>query len=304
MVDAERLIRIRGLNRHNPFKIRVLHHLYTYLRVIVESIATIAGSSTAYSDLNALPAHPAARSFRLSKETLNIGLDPTVEKTRELGYADIHLETQGLWNQTLHSTLHGIPESLMTLMAQTTSLANEKVELETRAMCDMDLSAGLKHHITTLEDSIWSWSLETELASVQMSDNTLPAQEYNDLIRHPCTQSMVHSIHQALILYFYRRIHGVSAMILQDTVHQALQHLEDCIEKMVDDDDFAPSLAWAAYVSACEAQRPDLRARALRCVSITDSHGVYFTSKPSTEVLPSIWGSKSHLEPSCDLIAV
>ncbi|CAH0053713.1 unnamed protein product [Clonostachys solani] len=294
LVDAERLIRVRGLGNHsNPYKIRVLHHMYTYLRILVESIATLTLSSSD-PETNVLQALPNARSFRVSKETLNIGLDPTVEKTAEIGYGDIHLEVQGLWKQTLHYNLQGIPESLMTLIAQTTSLANEKAHLETRAGCDLRLSADLKHHIKTLEESIWVWSLPSELTTISTHKPAAVLPDDQDLIHSPCIQSMVQAIHRALVIYFYRRIHDVSAMVLQDHVRQALENLELCIEEMVEDDDFAPSLAWAAYISACEATTPELQKRALKCVSISDRRGVHFTSKPSTEVVLSIWGERCH----------
>jgi arginine metabolism regulation protein II len=267
--------------------------LYTYLRIIVESIATLTPSSSD-PETNALQALPNARSFRVSKETLNIGLDPTVEKTAELGYSDIHLEVQGLWKPTLHYNLQGIPESLMTLIAQTTCLANEKAHLETRAGCDLRLSADLKHHIQTLEESIWAWSLPSELTTISTHKPAALLPDNQDLIHQPCAQSMVQAIHRALVIYFYRRIHDVSAMVLQDHVRQALENLERCIDKMVEDDDFAPSLAWAAYIAACEATTPDLQKRALKCLSISDRRGVSFTSKPSTEVVLSIWGERYH----------
>ncbi|VUC29260.1 unnamed protein product [Clonostachys rosea] len=301
LIDAERLIRVRGLSQQrNPFKIRVLHHLYTYLRILSESIATLTQSAIGFKEQNSLHTIPAG-AFRVSKETLGIGLDPTVEKTAELGYRDIHLEIQGLWKPTLHSTLQGIPESLMTLIGQTTSLANEKEHLETWAICDPKLSADLKHHIKTLEEAIWSWSLHSELTAMSSHRAQASTQTEQNLIDHPCIQSMVQAVHRALVIYFYRRIHDVSAMVLQDTVSQTLNHLEDCMDKMVEDDDFAPTLAWAAYVAAREAVTPDVQRRAFKCVSTTDSHGVYFTSKPSTEVVSSIWERRNYQRGlSCD----
>ncbi|KAF4472855.1 ARG81-transcription factor involved in arginine metabolism [Fusarium albosuccineum] len=285
LLDAERLIRVRGLIDQKPQKTRLLHHLYTYLRLIAESISTFTSfNSRGQPDGFLVP--PSSQTFRVSEESLNVGLDPTIEKTAQLGYSDIHLEVQGLWAETLHSTIHGIPESLMTLLSQTTSLANEKEYLESRARCDAKVSADLKRHVKTLEKRIWSWNLTSEFS---INSKLYTEQE---LIHHPQTQSMVLAIHRALVIHFYRRIHDISAMILQDIVRETLEHLEPCMEKMVEDEDFTPSLAWAAFIAASEAIIPELQERALKCVSITENKGFYCTSMPSTEVITAIWAER------------
>ncbi|KAK7445677.1 hypothetical protein Landi51_08073 [Colletotrichum acutatum] len=98
----------------------------------------------------------ASNSFHIREESLNTGLDPNEEKSKTVGYADIHLESQGLWRETLHSNIHGIPESLMTLLAQTIQLSNEKDHLETRARSNPKLASDFKTHVKTLEGRIWT----------------------------------------------------------------------------------------------------------------------------------------------------
>ncbi|RSL73525.1 hypothetical protein CEP51_011731 [Fusarium floridanum] len=274
LFDAERLIRMRGLSHHKTQNIRILHHLYTYLRVIAESLSSSTGPLNAESEHSDPEATLCSGTFRVGEESLNQGLDPTIEKTAEIGYCDIHLQIQGLWKHTLHSAMHGIPESLMTLLAQTISFANEKAHLESRARCDLKLSNDLKCHVKTLEERIWSWCINSELTIKSSPEGAQPS-HYQELIHHPCTQSMVLAIHRALVVYFYRRVYDVSAMVLQDTVKEMIEYLETCIEKLVDDDDFTPSLAWAASIAVSEATRPELRKRALSCVLITDSRGYY-----------------------------
>ena len=109
------------------------------------------------------------------------------------------------------------------------------------------------------------------------------------LIDHPQARLMALSIHQALIIYFYRRVYNMNAMILQDLVKKTLQYLEPCMEQMADDQDFATSLAWPAFIAACEAVSPDLQEKALKCLSATDNRGVYFTPKPARDIVSRIW---------------
>src|SRR5688572_11481353 len=110
--------------------------MYTHLRVIAESMSlcneALPECSTEVQDRDL----SYGRTFRITEEGLNMGLDPALEKTDEVGYSDIHLEVQGQWSHTLYPVIYGIPESLMTLLSQTVSLSNEKTRLETVARCN------------------------------------------------------------------------------------------------------------------------------------------------------------------------
>ncbi|ENH64032.1 hypothetical protein FOC1_g10002635 [Fusarium oxysporum f. sp. cubense race 1] len=263
LLDAERLIRLRGLanQAQNPFKSRLLHHMYTHLRVIAESISL--WSEPLPESSSEIQGREQFRTFRITEEGLNIGLDPAQEKTDELGYNDIHLEVQGRW---------------------TVSLSNEKNRLETVARCNPSISEALSKHTKTLENRIWAWpsTLDpTEPVKMPTGDE--------DLVRHPQVRSMTLAIHQALVIYFYRRVYDMNAMILQDLVRKTLEYLEPCLSELIDDQDFATSLAWPAFVAACEAVSPDLQERALKCLGVTDDKGVYFTNRPAGVVVPLIW---------------
>lgn len=78
-------------------------------------------------------------------------------------------------------------------------------------------------------------------------------------------------------------------MILQDMVKKTLDFLEPCMEQMIDDQDFAASLAWPAFIAACEAATPELQEQALKCLTATDERGLFFTPKPAKQIVSSIW---------------
>lgn len=223
-----------------------------------------------------------------------MGLDPTQEKTDDIGFTDIHLEVQGRWTQTLYPIMYGIPESLMTLLSQTVSIANEKARLESAARLNPGISIALSHHVKTLENRIWAWSLNLDLLGPTKPPE-IGTDPDSELIDHPHAQSMALAIQQALIIYFYRRVYDMNAMILQDQVRKTLDHLEPCMEDLIDDHDFATSLAWPAFVAACEAASPDLQERALKCLSATDDRGIYFTPKPAKTIVPMIWNRRKQL---------
>ncbi|KAF4775160.1 C6 transcription factor [Colletotrichum scovillei] len=301
LLDAERLIRVKGLSGHNSEIVRVLHHTYTYMRVIAEATYPFLDSESESDRTSLLGVEAVAPgSFKIREESLNTGLDPNQEKSETVGYADIHLESQGLWRETLHSNIHGIPESLMTLLAQTIQLSNEKDHLETRARSNPKLAGDLKTHVKTLEARIWTWSIESEIAVLSVAGKSQPIDNEGNLITQPSTQSMVQAMHRALIIYFYRHIHDVSAMLLQTLIHQALGYLESCLDSMVRGDDFALGIAWTVYVCARESISPELQERALKCISITDARGLHLTSKPSAEAVSLLWEKRRPLKSSID----
>ncbi|KAK7221379.1 hypothetical protein V2G26_009382 [Clonostachys chloroleuca] len=286
--DAERLICFRGYTSHKSQHTRILHHLYTYLRVLIES----APSADQAQDNEVgiiTPATPhKSTKFRITEDTLNVGLDPDYEKTADVGYGDMHLELQGRWRETLHSTIHGVPESLMTLLAQTTSLANEVAHLHRRIPHDANLSLKFRLHTKTLEEQIWSWNLDPD---VQMASGQDSNQSIQNLIDCPQTQSMIRALHQALTIYFYRRVYDVSPRVLQDNVHQALTNLEACMEEIAADEHFTPCLAWTTMITASAAILTKYRKRALNCVEIIDGIGFHYTGRTLKEVVESMWTS-------------
>ncbi|KAI8235648.1 Arginine metabolism regulation protein II [Colletotrichum sp. SAR 10_86] len=290
LLDAERLIRLRGLSMPRSFNIRVLHHVYTHLRVIAES--TDISSDNAPKTGQALSAQAQAqaatemavslRKFRIAEDSLGADLDISREKPAEVGYADIHLDISGHWPVTMYPDIYGVPESLMTLLSQTISFANEKAKLEAIALYDPRVSAGLSRHVKMLEQHIWSWSLDS---SDNQSGPSRPRELMNRdarLVDHPIIKSLTLAMHQALIIYFYRRVYNMSAMVIQDAVRKTLDYIQPCLEETADDHDFATSIGWAGFIAACEATTPDLQERGKLILESIDTQGVIFgADKPS-----------------------
>ncbi|KXH50011.1 hypothetical protein CSIM01_07269 [Colletotrichum simmondsii] len=272
----------------------------TFAELVIAEATYPFWDSESESDRTSLPEFEAiaSDSFHIREESLNTGLDPNEEKSETVGYTDIHLESQGLWRETLHSNIHGIPESLMTLLAQTIQLSNEKDHLETRARSNPKLASNLKTHVKTLEGRIWTWSIESEISVLSVAGKSQTIDNEGNLITQPSTQSMVQAMHRALIIYFYRQIYDVSAMLLQNVIHQALGHLESCLDSMVRGDDFALGIAWTVYICARESISPELQERALKCVNFTDARGLHLTSKPSAEALSLLWEKRKPLKSS------
>ncbi|KAI0839930.1 fungal-specific transcription factor domain-containing protein [Hypoxylon sp. FL0890] len=259
------------------------------------------------------------RKFRVSKERLGNHLDVSRKKPAEIAYADIHLDVSGHWSESFYIDMYGVPESLMTLLSQTVSLANEKSRLEKLAHTDPAISSALNQHIKTLEHNIWSWptsSSETDMpvgparpphlgfSSSSGPDNSRAFSEtQNDchrsnrsqaLLDHSDVRSLTLAMHQSLLVYFYRFVYCVSPMAVQEHVRRALEYAASCMTASVmEDQDFATSVGWAIFVAACEAMSPELQEQSRRLLENMDTAGILFigSGQPS-QIAQEVWKSR------------
>ena len=292
LIDAERLIRLRGIpNPKKSFKTRLLHHVYTHLRIIFESLSAPKDDAedevsspplTTHGTLNA----GELRKFRMSAESLNAGLDHSMLKLSDLGYNDIHLEVQGNWAQTLFPQIYGIPESLLTLLSQTICLANDKKRLDKIAASNDMLAVAINKHIKTLENNIWKWSPAAEQGLRQL--HRMICEPQDGFEKDPMVKTLVSAMHDAVLIYFYRRVTNVHAMMLQDLVRKVLERLEPC---MMDarDPDFATTVAWPYLIASSEAATIELQQLALRCLNSIDAQGLPFVLENATNVAQQVW---------------
>ncbi|KAM6512100.1 hypothetical protein FALCPG4_017083 [Fusarium falciforme] len=287
LLDAERFIRRQGLVDNIPFEFRLLHHMYSHLRVLAESIGACLQAPTDDPTRGYNEPPEKDGKFCLAEECYDIGLDPAEEKTPDVGYTDIHLQVQGQWKKTLYPAIYGFPESLWTLLSQTVATANEKIRIQSLNPPNPTLTNALTHHIQNLERTLWSWTPTSDLIGPQKPEH-MASPEDQDLLDNPQAKSLAQAPHQAIILYFYRKIFNIGPMVLQDVVGKTLEHLEPCMAR-IDDQDLTVCIAWAALTTACEAITPQLQERALKILAATDEQGIFLTNKPSKQVVALVW---------------
>lgn len=280
-MDAEYLIRTRGLRKRKSHKARILHHMYTHLRILAEATCTPYHCASKFKGFIQPPSSSASeRGFATREESLDSGLDPACEKTDESGYNDIHLESQGLWKETLYPEIYGIPESLMTLLSQVISLANAQDKLNPADDADAQFAMAMAQRIDALESSILSWEIDSDFTSDQ--GEKLP-------VTNHIRQCMVLAIHHTLIIYFFRRVRNANYRSLQCNVTQVLDYIQPCIENGLGDQDFATSIAWCAYVATCGAETSLLKERGIACLANIHKSGTIISSEPTIHV-KYYWG--------------
>ncbi|KAK0385495.1 hypothetical protein NLU13_6675 [Sarocladium strictum] len=289
LLDAERLIRWRGIPAQKTFRHRVLHHFYTHLRLMVEttnisSISTEAdagsGSDSTHQQIQFV------RPRRFGIQASNLGdLDMNREKPESVGYNDIHLDVSGTWHGTLYPEMYGVPEALMTLLSQTISLVNEKPRLEASALNDPEVAAGLSSHVKTLEQQIWSWSLPCGPKEATSS----PARRESAVHDQQLLENVALAMHQAIIIFFYRRVYKTSIMIVQDQVKKTLDYVQPFLDNISPDSDFSVSIGWSVFIAACDAATAELQDLGLSCLKAVDDYGMFIEEGKLSTMTKKVW---------------
>lgn len=267
LIETERLIRLQRIpDKQKSFEYRALQHVYTYFRITTESICFVTGRCSQGAP------NQSSRRFSVAEDSLDTGLDPNSEKTSEVGYNDIHLDVNGRWQETLYTKIYGVPETLLTLLSQTVKFANGKERLEGLAHSSKRIANALGRHTKKLERNLWTFRSHHDPPGDGSSESAL-----------------VTAIHQALIVYFYRQVRKVDAMILQDSVVKALDNLEQWLDNLNHGDDLALLVAWAAFVVACEATTAPLQERALVCLTRVERCAAFLTIRNMSTIARQVW---------------
>ena len=250
MIDAERLLRVRGLaKRQISRRARILHHMYTWVRIVGESTYVLHEDKLANASTINMPKMPSCSQLqaghnarlddflRIDQGEDHEEVEMEDQKDKAVGLHDIHLQDPRQYSETMYLQIYGLPETWLSLLSQTTRLANAKDMLKP----DSGIESSFNKRITRLEDMICTFASNT---------NSLPTGLTTSL---PPTQYMLQALNSALVIFFYRRIRDVNAWILQshvDDVINALGHFSFALDQMGLQ---GPGTAWPAFIAGCEA---------------------------------------------------
>ena len=135
--------------------------------------------------------------------------------------------------------IYGISETWLSLVSQTTRLAN----ILHAAKSAPDTNSGFLSHLqtraTNLERHIYDWVLKD-------SDAVFRSLQ-------PANRHMLRAMNSALIILFYRRIRNVDVSVLQRHVDAVLAALLDFDTALASEGLVGPGSPWPAFVAGCEA---------------------------------------------------
>ncbi|KAL4749575.1 hypothetical protein BDW72DRAFT_213992 [Aspergillus terricola var. indicus] len=280
LLDCERLVRLRGLvKRKISQKARLLHHVYTWHRIVGESTYVLHDYTPSKTFLHALqnnfqstpPADgpigqpdelsPRLDNFlRLETKPSDYDLNIDERKDQETSLQDIHLQDSRNYPETLYKQIYGIPETWLSLLSQTTRLANVMETLwyarQSVPYLPFDAYETLHRRSVRLECMICS------LASRQAAPGTDITNTDNEL--NPA-EHILRALNAALLIFFYRRVRKVHPLLLQHHVDAVISGLEafristpvspPSLQNTNKTQDQPINLgsAWPAFIAGCEA---------------------------------------------------
>ena len=264
----------------------MLHHLYTWSRIVGESsyvlrnhdqtqIAAEIGSYSMSSrkrragrrSIDAQQSDPQVGHnsklddfLRLDSDAPESDVDISAQKDSERGLRDIHLEDPREYAGTMYLQLYGISETWLSLVSQTTRLANVMDSLESTKRKDVELLESLERRKQRLEHMVCSFAESNKPINASMPQQATE-ENHHDLIVPSETKSprscMVRALNSALVIFFYRRILKVHPWILQEHVKSVVQALQDFDTSCQTSE--GPGCVWPVLMAGCEAIAPHQR---------------------------------------------
>ncbi|KAI8284575.1 hypothetical protein K4K60_001830 [Colletotrichum sp. SAR11_57] len=257
LLEAEKFIRVKGLNRKKSRKVRLLHHCYAFERLLHES--TFPGSIQSEHRKHVRKAIEASNASSYSLDSLSfrltewVNLDQEMQriKDQDVGENDLHLQIPGIWTATLYPEIFGIPEIHVFLLSLVIRLGRAK---DDEMFSD---ATGLKEFMSRAK------SVEKCIHQLKRKPSHVVA---DGLITDPelqhCQQlldNLAQAMQLALAIYFYRKVYDVEADMLQDKVIG----VRDCLLRFEATESEmgygSARLVWPAFIAASEAEDPEVR---------------------------------------------
>ncbi|KAF7122742.1 hypothetical protein CNMCM5793_000852 [Aspergillus hiratsukae] len=312
LINAEYILRTRGLpkRRISP-KARLLHHVYTWQRLVGESTYVLHDYEPSASFIEALdsdfrPRRPDPRSLigseadqsvpqlddflRLEAHHSDSDLNIDDPKDQQTGLHDIHLQDSRNFSDTLYKQIYGIPETWLTLVSQTTRLANVmetfRIARQSQRKTSLEAWEALHRRSEHLENMICSFVLR-----------------YNRRVRPEHLDSsephepMLRALNGALVIFFYRRVRQAHPAVLAGYVDNVITALAEFQKAVPADHPMSPATAWPMFIAGCEALTASRRDAVLQFFNRAESICRFPVFKTASEILTNVWNQQDqHLE--------
>lgn len=276
LLQAEMLIRRRGLPKpRKSRKVKILHSIFVFLRVIEESTYVYPQSQQQVSS----EAAQSSSSKRYPSLDLHIGTGTqTLDSAQALTWDDLaeaDLEPDG---RSVFTMVYGLPETLFVLMSHITCLANEvRQNKRTSTTVDPLMLQDLEKRIKAVEELLCNFKATSAAGTLVHQEHSRPGPLLEDLsgmfdvfelLNYPETRQdeeprsnhvavimdhTIRAIQSALLIYFYRQVRDINPVILQPLVKEVKDHLLACENLKAVHGIASSSLVWPGFVAAVEA---------------------------------------------------
>ncbi|PLB53800.1 hypothetical protein P170DRAFT_396485 [Aspergillus steynii IBT 23096] len=306
MVDAERLLRLRGLPKRNiSQKARLLHHVYTWLRIVGESTYALHDYTPHESFVKNINRHSRCERLaanghtdmggesdlrlddflRIQPRPSDSDLNIDEPKDDEIGLHDIHLLDSRQFSGTLYRQIYGIPETWLSLVSQTTRLANVMETLKVLRSTSKSRE-GVLEALDVLQRR--SARLENMICSFKHSKASNPAPDQADISVAP-HHHFIRALDSALVIFFYRRIRQVHPSILEGHIDDVISALQDFNASLTEGSQTGPGTVWPLFIAGCEAMTSVRRESILSLLEAGEAKCQFAPFRTARNVMMEVW---------------
>ena len=222
--------------------------------------------------------------LRLDRRPADSDLNIDEPKDTEIGLYDIHLQDSRRYPATLYSQIYGVSETWLSLVSQTTRLANVmetfRVARENRQVKPVSFEAWetLHRRSVRLESMVCSLQGRAEGSTCDTRDKLSKSHE-----------SLLQALNSALVIFFYRRIRQVHPAILEGQVDRVISALTEFDSALSDANLTGPGTVWALFIAGCEATTPDRRKSILFLLGQGEARCGFSSYQTIREVMRQVW---------------
>ena len=278
-LQAEKLIRLKGLDRRKSRKVRLLHHCYVFERMFYES--TYVQKIDSMQRQRLIKDVESSGIFARGQDSASFRLVPWKDldqemlrvKSQEEGENDLFLERPGVFSATMYPEIFGVPESWILLLSMIIRLGREREAAE-----ENNEAVHLGDYMVRAK------ALERRIRQLRQE------QDMNtSLYDYAWASRMLDVMHHAMLIYFYRRVYDVSPLLVQKEVSNVLECLSYCGHG---ENGFTAGFLWAVAVAAGEAEGVENQTVFTNWLSAAAQHTGLPSLTSMMTTLDNIWQRK------------
>ncbi|RSL53840.1 hypothetical protein CEP51_014815 [Fusarium floridanum] len=252
LLNAELFISLRGAPKVNKSrKVKLLHSIYLFLRVIEESTYMYPPEKQPFTSLSHALETMLFPSLRTHSLCLGRDLDESCGMAFEFGLFG-GLENQE--NPAFFREIYGFPQDLLSFISRATFLANQ-ISMHRRRCPELSMTTELEHHCTVLEGEICSWKNNSDDAEGD-ADDPIAAFANRAIMSH-----LITAFHCAVLIFFYRRVRQLHPFLLQPFVEKTITNLEAFEQEQRNFSLVNCGIVWPGFIAGAEAVDLELQAR-------------------------------------------
>jgi arginine metabolism regulation protein II len=278
---------LRGIPKiYKSRKVRLLHHIYLFLRVIEESTYIYQQETRPPLGFSLPDKKMMFPSLRTHSLHVGRDLDAYCGGDFEIGLLG---ETEDVGSQqvpSLFEQIYGIPEMLLSFISRTSSLANQIDGLRNHSH-GPTLTDQQEVQCQTLENEICHWNSNID-GLVDNADGSILSAN-RAILPH-----LVIAIHSAVIIFFYRRIRRLNPLLLQPHARKVILNLEQAEQKKLGLSVANTGIVWPGFIAAAETTEPDLQERAYKLLRNCARTSGLRNFDVASDFLHDLWTIRRH----------